>query len=72
MPRESILILLGVFIALSPFVGLPYSWLMWFVLVLGLLVIAQGISLRAKKQKAPPREVTVAPVRDLHDETPQN
>lgn len=49
MSRESTLVLLGLLIALVPFIGLPYSWLMWILPVLGLIVLTLGVTLRAKR-----------------------
>jgi TRAP-type C4-dicarboxylate transport system permease small subunit len=46
MKRESFLVVLGVVIAISPFVGLPLSWLMYILPILGLLIVVIGISLR--------------------------
>ncbi len=39
MSRNRILTLLGVLIFLSPFIGLPYSWLTVILPVLGVLVL---------------------------------
>jgi hypothetical protein len=50
MSRESLLVLLGILIALSPFSGLPLSCLMVALPVLGILVFGIGISLRARRQ----------------------
>lgn len=49
MSRASLLILIGVLIALSPFSGLPMAWLSFALPVLGLLTLAIGISFRPKK-----------------------
>ncbi len=58
MSRESTLILFGVLVALSPFIGLPYIWLMWILPILGILVIVLGVALRAKRSA--PREERVS------------
>lgn len=46
MSRSLILVLLGVLVALSPYVGIPYSYLMWVLPVLGLVVLLMGLSLK--------------------------
>lgn len=63
MSREGTLILLGVIVVLSPFLGLPYSWLMWILPILGLAVLAQGIVLRMRRLTA----TQAAPTRETHD-----
>lgn len=50
MHRESILIALGALIAVSPYLGLPYAWLMFVLPVLGLLVLATGLSMRMRRR----------------------
>lgn len=45
------LILLGVLIALSPFVGLPYSYLAWVLPLLGLVVVATGVASFKKRPR---------------------
>lgn len=54
MSREKTLLLLAILIALSPFVGLPYSVLMWVVPILALLVAVVGA--RPRSRVAPPHE----------------
>lgn len=51
MSRESILIVVGMVLMVSPFVGLPLSILMWFYLALGLLIALIGTSLRLRKKR---------------------
>lgn len=46
MSRPQLLILIGILVALSPFVGFPLSWLTWALPVLGLATLVIGISLR--------------------------
>lgn len=48
MSRESILIILGVLIAVSPWCGLPLAVLTWILLVLGLAIAFVGFTLRAR------------------------
>lgn len=62
MSRESVLILVGALVILSPFVGLPLQVLAWVLPVLGLVVVGIGIALRSRRRKelrarvAPPAE----------------
>lgn len=51
MSRESILIVVGVLLMVSPFIGLPLSILMWFYLAFGLLIVGIGASLRLRKKR---------------------
>lgn len=51
MSRESMLIIVGVLLMLSPFVGLPLAILMWFYLAGGLLVALIGVSLRLRRKR---------------------
>ncbi len=48
MSHEGTLILLGILVVLTPFLGLPYSWLMVIIPLLGLLVLGFAILLRAR------------------------
>lgn len=48
MTRESVLIVLGVLIALAPWSGVPLSTLSWVLVLLGLLVIGIAVTLRAR------------------------
>lgn len=66
MSHESTLLLIGILVVLSPFLGLPYSWLMVIVPFLGVVVVALSIILRARNMRAPEvQEVTVpSPVFD--------
>jgi hypothetical protein len=57
MSRESFLIVLAVLVMISPFLGLPGSWLFWLLPVLGLFVLIIGISLRRDRHF---REMTPA------------
>lgn len=51
MSRESILIVVGILLMVSPFIGLPLSILMWFYLAFGLLIASIGASLRLRKKR---------------------
>ena len=46
---------LGLLTALSPFLGLPYSWLMWALPVFGLLVFLLACMLELKRRTAQSR-----------------
>ena len=61
MSFEATLILLGVLIAILPFVGIPYSWLMWFILLLGIAVAGVGTVLRAREVSERRRRVDAHP-----------
>jgi hypothetical protein len=52
MSRESLLILLGILVALSPFLGIPLSLLAWILPVLGLVTLGIGISLRTERTRS--------------------
>ena len=60
MTRESLLITLGAALALSPFFGLPYSWLMVIVPVLALTVLVIGVTLRKKRRDQESRVEPIA------------
>jgi hypothetical protein len=62
MTRETVLIILGILIALSPYLGLPL-WLLGIVLpLLGLLVVTYGVLARiAVKRSGTDRAAPVAP-----------
>ena len=49
MSRTGTLVLLGILVALAPFVGLPLSVLAWVLPILGVMVLLTGISLRARR-----------------------
>lgn len=61
MTRESVLITLGILLALTPFSGLPNSWLMVIVPVLSAGVIIIGVALRKKRSDESSRVEAVAP-----------
>ena len=48
MTRESILIILGVLVAISPWSGVPLAWLAWFLLPAGLVIAVIAYTLRAR------------------------
>jgi uncharacterized membrane protein len=49
MSRESLLVLLGVIIALSPYLGIPVVWLAVILPLLGVAIAVIGASLRARR-----------------------
>ena len=51
MSRESLLVLIGILVVLSPFVGLPLTWLAVLVPVLGGMVALIGVTLVSRKGK---------------------
>jgi len=68
MSRTTTLIILGALVFLSPFAGLPLSWLSWFLPLLGLGVILAGLSLRQERVRAERRaapQVVAAEVIDI-------
>jgi hypothetical protein len=55
MSREKILMVLGVLVFISPWSGLPLSWLLWILSVIGLAVVAIGFTLRTRtRAELPP------------------
>lgn len=54
MSRETLIIVLGLLTALSPFVGLPYPYLMVLLPILGLVVAASAFMLRVRRMPEPP------------------
>jgi len=61
MTRESLLITLGILLALTPFLGLPNTWTMVIVPVLAAGVIVIGAMLRRKRSQESSRVEPVAP-----------
>lgn len=49
MTRETILIILGLVIVLSPWSGLPLAWLSYVLVFIGLCVVLIGSTLRARR-----------------------
>jgi len=60
MSKESLLVLLGVLIAVTPFSGLPSSWLMFILPVLGVAVVFTGLLLR--RERTPLQETSLLSV----------
>jgi|GEM_PF-1376334 len=59
MSNEGTLTLLGILIVLSPFLGLPYSWLMVVIPLLGVAVIGFSILVRMRGMRVAKEEVMV-------------
>lgn len=51
MSREPILIVIGLLLAASPFAGMPPSWFVFFLPVVGLLITVIGYTLSKKKKQ---------------------
>jgi uncharacterized membrane protein len=49
MSRETVLIILAVLVAVSPFSGLPLTWLSWILPVIGLALLLIGISMHQNR-----------------------
>ena len=49
MTRESVLILLGIFVTITLFIGLPLWLLKWILPFVGLVIIFIGYTLRRKR-----------------------
>lgn len=56
MKRETTIAFLGALVGLSPFLGLPYSFLMVALPVLGLIIIALGLIGRLRSRTPSARE----------------
>lgn len=68
MHRLQALMVLGLMTALSPFIGLPYAWLMWILPLGGLSVFALAVMLELKRRSAQTRIEKVRPdVTEYHD-----
>jgi TRAP-type C4-dicarboxylate transport system permease small subunit len=50
MSRDTILLVLAVVIAVSPFAGLPIAWLSYILPVVGLIILIIGISQRRDRR----------------------
>ncbi|MES2995165.1 MAG: hypothetical protein V4681_03985 [Patescibacteria group bacterium] len=59
MSRESLLIIIGALLMISPFTGLPLSILMWFYLALGLIVALIGVTLRIRRKRRAERTSSI-------------
>jgi hypothetical protein len=70
MTRETVLMILGALVFLSPWVGIPMMWLQWILLVLGLAIIAIGVTLRRRmhQDELPPATPSPSP---SHPATPE-
>lgn len=61
MSRESVLIVVGILVAISPFSGLPVSWLVWILPIMGAIVAVIGMTYKAQS--------VLATIPALEDET---
>jgi cytochrome c-type biogenesis protein CcmH/NrfF len=52
MSRENLLILIGVLVTLSPFAGLPLTWLAWILPILGILVVIIGVTFYRSRRES--------------------
>lgn len=68
MSHESTVFLLAVLVALMPFLGFPYSWLMILVPMLGVLIAFFAVLARARRLAEAHPPMTGAPAPSL-DET---
>lgn len=68
MKREKVLIVLGVLVLLSPWSGLPLTWLTWILLIIGAAVSAIGYSLWRKNRT---ERITSEPPRPLSPSQPE-
>lgn len=53
MSRPQLLVLIGIFVTVSPFIGLPLSVLRWALPVVGLVTLAIGVTLRPAPKPSP-------------------
>ena len=71
MSRDGLLITLGVLTALAPFSGVPFSWLTWFFVLVGILVALVGLLSRARRVNAArassEREISPLPSTTLNE-----
>lgn len=54
MPKRTIIVILGVLTALSPFLGLPYAGLMWLLPVLGIAIAVLAYPVRRQRYTEAP------------------
>lgn len=50
MSREPMLVVLGAMVIIAPFSGLPLSWLMFLLPLIGALILLIGVSLTLRKK----------------------
>lgn len=60
MSRESVLLILTIVVILTPFLGLPYSWIMVVIPVLGFAILGIGVTLRIRRTRSK-KEVSDTP-----------
>jgi len=59
MSRESMLIVVGILVMLSPFSGFPLSLLTWLYLFIGLVIVGIGISFRLAHRRRAKKNQTI-------------
>ncbi|MEO6536127.1 MAG: hypothetical protein ABIT47_00405 [Candidatus Paceibacterota bacterium] len=64
MSRESILMILGVLVAVSPWSGLPLAILVWILPVLGIAIAFIGFTLRTRANSI--KEASSRPSQELY------
>lgn len=69
MHRLQALMVLGLLTALSPFLGLPYAWLMWILPVLGIVSFVTAFTLSRKRRSALTRLQNAEATEDTHEES---
>lgn len=65
MTKDILIMALGAWVALVPFLGFPNTWDMWILAVSGILIIALGVVVRRGKKSRPIRNYT-----PTHSDTP--
>ncbi len=56
MHKRTVIVVLGVLVALSPFIGLPYVALMWILPVLGIIIAVLAYPFRRRQVPEEPAE----------------
>ncbi|MDB5190408.1 MAG: hypothetical protein JWN49_734 [Parcubacteria group bacterium] len=66
MSRESILMILGILVAISPWSGLPLSILAWILPLLGLAITFIGFTLRTRAHAVRVKDTSSRPSQELY------
>ncbi len=69
MHRLQALMVLGLLTALSPFIGLPYAWLMWLLPLFGIVSFVTAFTLSRKRKTALTRLQSAEAAEDTHEES---
>ena len=68
MSRAGTLVLLGIIVAVAPFLGLPFYILSWVYPILGIMIVLTGLSLRLRRPREEPNvEATPPHSFDIHE-----